>query len=602
MHQTVVGLHSNGATAACLCVVGGLEGGTGVAVGSRDGTVTLTIGAESRTVSHSPPAAFGPSSPLPSSSSLNSSASPILSAVSSPTAAEPNNINANANTNTNAHATSAQRPGSAQRRIPMAVSALGFSAPLSLLASGGEDGTLVVWTASAAPLTLLRLYATQAHQLAVSCVVWDAASGLVYTASFDKLVCVWDARAGRRVAALQGHTRPVLALALSLAALASAGMDGFVRIWDTTSRVCLHVLQTSPTAAIPLNTLPMTTAATTTISTSSASSNASSISDVLALSAGLNALYVGSRDGSLQVWNLAARKCVSVLTLNQSTIKESSEAAEIPYTHPEPAETSTSSSIVDTIQRRASNLPGLTDILPSSISKTLFGDPASSSSVTAKRKPSAVRTICIGSPNSPGQVFCAGDDGIIYEWDVKKGAVIREIDCSADGIGIGVLWIQFVPDQEAERLFVVTLDGCVRAFDLAKRFTKDHEWISVADGVGTFGITDYAQKALGDVVFIELPEIGKVFAKKENISAVESVKAASDIYAPVSGEVIAVNTDLADEPSLINSSPETDAFLYLTFVICCLLKAWIAKIKLSNPAEFEALLDEAAYAKLTTEE
>ncbi|ORY45132.1 hypothetical protein BCR33DRAFT_765582 [Rhizoclosmatium globosum] len=78
-----------------------------------------------------------------------------------------------------------------------------------------------------------------------------------------------------------------------------------------------------------------------------------------------------------------------------------------------------------------------------------------------------------------------------------------------------------------------------------KRFTKDHEWVSVSDGVGTFGISDYAQKALGDVVFIELPEVGKVFAKKDNISAVESVKAASDIYAPVSGEVVAVNSALA---------------------------------------------------------
>ncbi|KAJ3240314.1 hypothetical protein HDU78_002340 [Chytriomyces hyalinus] len=116
-----------------------------------------------------------------------------------------------------------------------------------------------------------------------------------------------------------------------------------------------------------------------------------------------------------------------------------------------------------------------------------------------------------------------------------------------------------------------------------KHYTKEHEWISVADGVGTFGISDYAQKALGDVVFIELPEVGASFAKKDNISAVESVKAASDIYAPVSGEVVAVNSALADEPSLINSSPEGEA--------------WIAKIKLSNPAELEQLLDEASYAK-----
>ncbi|KAI8614056.1 glycine cleavage system H protein [Chytriomyces sp. MP71] len=134
------------------------------------------------------------------------------------------------------------------------------------------------------------------------------------------------------------------------------------------------------------------------------------------------------------------------------------------------------------------------------------------------------------------------------------------------------------------RAFTAPRQGFVSLRGYAtKRYTKDHEWISVTDGIGTFGISDFAQKALGDVVYIELPEVGKSFAKKENISAVESVKAASDIYAPVSGEVVAVNSSLGEEPSLINSSPEGEA--------------WIAKIKLSNPAELDHLLDEAAYAK-----
>ncbi|KAJ3101306.1 hypothetical protein HDU96_010060 [Phlyctochytrium bullatum] len=120
-----------------------------------------------------------------------------------------------------------------------------------------------------------------------------------------------------------------------------------------------------------------------------------------------------------------------------------------------------------------------------------------------------------------------------------------------------------------------------------RKYTPDHEWVTVSNGIGTIGITDYAQKALGDVVFVELPEVGKTVGKKDNIGAVESVKAASDIYAPISGEVVESNAALADEPSLINQSPYE--------------KAWIAKIKLSNPEEVEALMDEAAYEKHTTD-
>ncbi|GAB5592386.1 glycine cleavage system H-protein subunit [Umbelopsis nana] len=114
-----------------------------------------------------------------------------------------------------------------------------------------------------------------------------------------------------------------------------------------------------------------------------------------------------------------------------------------------------------------------------------------------------------------------------------------------------------------------------------KRYTKEHEWISVEDDVGTIGITDYAQKSLGDVVFVEIPSPGQAIARKEQIGAVESVKAASDIYSPVSGDIIEANEALDQEPGLINSSPEADG--------------WLAKVKLSDPSEIESLLDEDAY-------
>ena len=113
------------------------------------------------------------------------------------------------------------------------------------------------------------------------------------------------------------------------------------------------------------------------------------------------------------------------------------------------------------------------------------------------------------------------------------------------------------------------------------RFTEDHEWLRAeADGSVTVGITAFAQNALGDVVFVELAEVGKVFAAGDAAGVVESVKAASDIYAPVAGEVIAVNEELADSPEQLNEEP---------------YGAWIFKLKPSNPAELDKLLDAAAY-------
>ena len=113
------------------------------------------------------------------------------------------------------------------------------------------------------------------------------------------------------------------------------------------------------------------------------------------------------------------------------------------------------------------------------------------------------------------------------------------------------------------------------------KYSEDHEWISVAGGVGTVGVTDYAQEQLGDVVFVEVPEAGKDVEKGDEAAVIESVKAASELYAPVSGEVTEGNEALADEPGKVNSDPMGEG--------------WFFKIKLSDPSELDALMDEAAY-------
>jgi len=121
----------------------------------------------------------------------------------------------------------------------------------------------------------------------------------------------------------------------------------------------------------------------------------------------------------------------------------------------------------------------------------------------------------------------------------------------------------------------------------ALRFAESHEWARLeADGSVTVGISDHAQEALGDVVFVELAEVGKVFAAGDAAGVVESVKAASDIYSPVSGEVIAVNQALADAPESLNEKP---------------YEAWIFKLKPSNTAELDKLLDAAGYKAATDE-
>src|SRR3954464_381843 len=112
-------------------------------------------------------------------------------------------------------------------------------------------------------------------------------------------------------------------------------------------------------------------------------------------------------------------------------------------------------------------------------------------------------------------------------------------------------------------------------------FTADHEWLRIEGDVATIGVTDYAQSQLGDVVFVELPKVGRSLKKAEAAAVVESVKAASDVYAPVSGEVVEVNDAVVAEPSLVNSDAGGSA--------------WFFKLKLADKAELDGLMDEAAY-------
>jgi len=118
---------------------------------------------------------------------------------------------------------------------------------------------------------------------------------------------------------------------------------------------------------------------------------------------------------------------------------------------------------------------------------------------------------------------------------------------------------------------------------MSRYFTEDHEWIEVEGDIATVGITDYAQEQLGDIVFVELPEEGKTFAKGDDAAVVESVKAASDVYSPVSGEVIEVNSLLESEPALVNSDAEDEG--------------WFFRLRLSDTAEIDALMSESVYEK-----
>ncbi len=115
------------------------------------------------------------------------------------------------------------------------------------------------------------------------------------------------------------------------------------------------------------------------------------------------------------------------------------------------------------------------------------------------------------------------------------------------------------------------------------RFTRDHEYVRVDEAVATIGISDYAQQQLGDVVYVELPALGAKLAKGAAAAVVESVKAASDVYCPVTGEVVAVNDAMQSEPSMINEDAQG--------------RGWMFKLKIAEPGELEGLMDEAAYAE-----
>jgi len=120
-----------------------------------------------------------------------------------------------------------------------------------------------------------------------------------------------------------------------------------------------------------------------------------------------------------------------------------------------------------------------------------------------------------------------------------------------------------------------------------RRYTNEHEWVRADDGVGTVGITDYAQDQLGDIVYVDLPAPGTSVKQSDKLGEIESVKAVSDVYAPVSGEVVDVNEDVNDHPELVNESPYE--------------KGWLVRLRLAAPAELDALLTAGQYDQLLAE-
>mgnify|MGYP006452979955 CR=1 FL=1 len=117
------------------------------------------------------------------------------------------------------------------------------------------------------------------------------------------------------------------------------------------------------------------------------------------------------------------------------------------------------------------------------------------------------------------------------------------------------------------------------------RYSKEHEWVRLEGDVATVGISNFAQEQLGDVVFVELPDVGKTVKQNGDACVVESVKAASEVYAPVDGEIVEVNAALEEDPELVNQSPTGEG--------------WFMKIRISDPAQVEAMMDEAAYNAFT---
>ena len=121
------------------------------------------------------------------------------------------------------------------------------------------------------------------------------------------------------------------------------------------------------------------------------------------------------------------------------------------------------------------------------------------------------------------------------------------------------------------------------AYPAGLKYTKDHEWVDLSGDRGKVGITDYAQKQLGDVVYVELPDVGTTLKQGDSFGTIESVKAVSELYAPLSGEVVEINTSLKSKPEVVNANPH---------------ESWMIVVKLTNPAETSALLDATQYADL----
>jgi glycine cleavage system H protein len=118
-----------------------------------------------------------------------------------------------------------------------------------------------------------------------------------------------------------------------------------------------------------------------------------------------------------------------------------------------------------------------------------------------------------------------------------------------------------------------------------RKYTQEHEWVQVEGEIGVVGVTDYAAGEMGDVVFVELPEVGSEFNQGDTVGTIESVKAVSDLYLPISGEIIEVNGAVLDSPELVNSDPFDDG--------------WLFKVRISDPAELDVLLDAGAYTDVT---
>ena len=123
---------------------------------------------------------------------------------------------------------------------------------------------------------------------------------------------------------------------------------------------------------------------------------------------------------------------------------------------------------------------------------------------------------------------------------------------------------------------------------MSTRFTRDHEWVRMEGDIAIVGITGHAAEQLGDVVFVELPDVGRAFAQKDDMAVVESVKAASDVYAPIDGEIVEINASIVDEPAKVNEDPDG--------------ASWFVKIKPTNPSQIETLMDEAAYKEFVESE